>query len=79
MNDTTKIETGTAANPLHTENVLAAVREATKFLPGLDLWTLIDPQGRVHRGTAEELFPVLAAEHPVLKARDSTFADVKYT
>ena len=50
--------------------VLAAAREADKFLPGMDLWALIDPQGRVYRGTAEELFPVLAAAHPLLKTRN---------
>ena len=70
--NTPAVGTGTtnvSAKPIHADNVLAAAREADKFLPGLDLWALIDPQGRVYRGTAEELFPVLAAAHPLLKTR----------
>lgn len=41
--------------------------EEIRSLPVKDQWMLIDPQGKIHAGTAQQLLQVLMREHPLLK------------
>ena len=64
MDGTTAI--ATSITTVSHETVLNAMREI-ELLPKLDQWVLIDPYGRMYRGTVEQVMPVLAAEHRMTK------------
>ena len=69
MDETTTTTTTTTGNtqPVTLDTILAAMREI-EMLPKNDRWIVIDPRGRMYRGTVEQVIPVLAAEHPFIKA-----------
>lgn len=57
--------------PLTFEDILAAVNKL-KAIPQNDQWLLVDPQGRLYKGKAEEVLPILMAQHPLFKLRRMT-------
>lgn len=43
------------------------VAERIRNMPKNDQWLLVDPRGHVYQGKCEDVFPVIAAAHPLLK------------
>ena len=52
--------------PVSIETLLNAMREID-MLPKHDQWIIVDPQGRMHKGTVEQVLPVLTSAHPLFK------------
>lgn len=65
-----KVMDGTASTgnteQVSLDAILKAVREID-MLQKPDQWIVIDPHGRMYKGTVEQVLPVLTAAHPMFK------------
>jgi hypothetical protein len=52
--------------PVSLETLTRAMQEID-LLPKPDQWIVVDPQGRMYKGTVEQVLPVLTAAHPLFK------------
>lgn len=52
--------------PVSLETLTRAMQEID-LLPKPDQWILIDPQGRMYKGTVEQMTRLLVQEHPLLR------------
>lgn len=61
----------TSTVPKSTQEVSVAALEQAMREIGLltkpDQWLLIDPQGRMYRGTVEQMLAVLVRQHPLMR------------
>lgn len=64
-------DTTTAATPRETQPVsfeaLARAMEAIDLLPKPNQWIVIDPHGRMYKGTVEQMTMLLVQEHPLMR------------
>ena len=49
-------------------DMLEKLKKEIAALPERDQWIVIDPQGRMYKGTVTEVTRVLLSEHPMLKS-----------
>lgn len=55
--------------PVSMETLTRAMQEIN-LLPKSDQWVVIDPQGRMYKGTVEQMTRVLVREHPLTRVPD---------
>lgn len=52
--------------PVSVETLTRAMQEIG-LLPKPDQWIVIDPQGRMYKGTVEQMTRLLVREHPLMR------------
>lgn len=52
--------------PVSLETLTRAMQEID-LLPKPDQWIVIDPQGRMYKGTVEQMTRLLVQEHPLMR------------
>lgn len=52
--------------PVSVETLTRAMREIN-LLPKPDQWLVVDPQGRMYKGTVEQMTRVLVQAHPLMR------------
>lgn len=53
-------------NPVSIETLTRAMQEID-LLPKPDQWIVIDPHGRMYKGTVEQMTRLLVQEHPLMR------------